>query len=67
MSEAGAPMYSSDSKPVLRYSRKMKDAKLIGLIAESVEASIVSPPTKGFLQRVFLGLSPAVQVISFSF
>jgi hypothetical protein len=67
MSKAGAPLYPSDSKPVLRHSRKMKDAKLIGLIAESVEASIVSPPAKGFLQRGFLGLSPAVQVISFSF
>jgi hypothetical protein len=43
----------------------MKDAKLIGLIAMSVEASIVSPPAKGFLWRGFLGPCPAMQVISF--
>jgi len=42
MSEARAPLYPLDSKPVLRYSRK-KDAKLTSLILESVEASIVSP------------------------
>jgi len=65
MLEAGAPLYPLDSKPMLRYSRKMKDGKLIGLIAESVEASIVSPPAKGFLQRGFLGLSPVVQIILF--
>jgi len=42
MLEAGAPLFPLDSKPVLRYSRKMKDAKLIGLIAESVEATTLS-------------------------
>jgi hypothetical protein len=54
MSEAGVPLYLSDSKPMLRYSQKMKDAKLIVLIAESVEVITVSPPTKSFLQRGFV-------------
>jgi hypothetical protein len=61
MSEAGAPLYPSDSKPVLRYSRKMKDAKLIGLIVESLEATSVSRPTKGFLRQGSLGSSPVLQ------
>lgn len=63
MSEVAAPLYLLDSKSMLRYSWKMKDAKLIRLIAEFVEATTVSPPAKGFLRRGFLGPSPAVQVL----
>jgi hypothetical protein len=43
MSEAGGALYPPESKPVLRYSRKLKDAKLIDLIAESVAVTTVSP------------------------
>lgn len=43
MSEAGAALHPPESKPVLRYSRKLKDAKLIDLIAESVAATTISP------------------------
>jgi hypothetical protein len=64
MLEAREPLYPSDSKPVLRYSRKMKDVKLIGLIVEFVEATTISPPAKGFLWRGFLSPSPAMHVIS---
>jgi hypothetical protein len=37
---------------------------LIELIAETVEATTVSPPVKGFLRLRFLGPTPAVLVIS---
>jgi hypothetical protein len=64
MSEAGAPLYLSKSTPVLRYSGKPKDEKLIELIVETVEATTVSPSLKGFLRWGFLGPTSTVLVIS---
>jgi hypothetical protein len=64
MSEAGAPLYLSESMLVLRYSRKPKDAKLIKLIVETMEATTVSPLLKGFLRWGFLGPTSTVLVIS---
>jgi hypothetical protein len=64
MSKAGVPLYLTESTLVLRYSRKPKDAKLIELIAETVEATTVSPPMKGFLRQGFLGATSAVLIFS---
>jgi hypothetical protein len=45
MSESGAPIYPLESRSVMRYSRKQKDAHLNKfLIAESLTAIIASPP-----------------------
>jgi hypothetical protein len=50
MSESGVPIYQLESKSVLRYSRKWKDAQLNkSLIAESLAAFTFSPPPLGLL------------------
>jgi hypothetical protein len=48
MSEFGAPIYHSESKSVMRYSRKRKDAQLNKfLLAESLAAISASPSPPG--------------------
>jgi hypothetical protein len=48
MSEFGTPIYPSESKSVMRYSRKRKDAHLNKfLLAESLVAIIASPSPLG--------------------
>jgi hypothetical protein len=48
MSKSGAPIYHSESKSVLRYSQKPKDAQLNKfLLVESLAAIIASPSPLG--------------------
>lgn len=58
------PIYQSESMPALRYSQKPKHVKLIELIIETIEATIISNLVKGFLQQGFFGPTHAVLVIS---
>jgi len=57
MLESGTPIYLSESKKLLRYSRKLKGAKMNeNLIAEAVAAINIPPSSLG--PRYSLALAP---------